>query len=291
VTKPLYKYLKPEDIRKLSSYEFAPKHIVEGWLSGRHRSRSRGLSTEFRDYRQYVSGDDPKMIDWKVFARSDRYFIRTFEQETNTACYIFLDSSASMGFGRKITKLDYASFYTAALCYLVTKSSNLVSLQIFDDKIRKFFPPGSTGKHLQSLMSALEKNYSGNRTNLSEALSKAFPLLRRRGSLIVVSDFLDDPVAIFSALGKYLHKGCKIYLFHIIAPEEINLEPEGLTRFVDMENLGRVTVHAETIKALYNKEISAHIGKIREMSMRRGVDYTVARTDSHYFELFERLVK
>lgn len=136
-----FKYLRPEDIRKLETFEFAPKAVVEGYLAGNHRSRSRGCSIEFRDYREYVHGDDPALIDWRVFARTDRYYLRTYEQETNMECHVFLDSSASMGFGRELSKLEYGSFFAAALCYLVTRNSDRVSLQLFDDSIRHFFPP------------------------------------------------------------------------------------------------------------------------------------------------------
>ena len=120
MAKSRFKYLRPEDIRRLASYEFAPKALVEGYLAGRHRSHQRGSSIEFRDYRQYVPGDDPALIDWRVFARTDRHYLRTYEMETNMECHVFLDSSASMAFGEKLTKLEYASFFAAALCYWVS---------------------------------------------------------------------------------------------------------------------------------------------------------------------------
>lgn len=291
MSKSRFKYLKSEDVRKLSDYEFAPKLMVEGYIAGRHMSRSTGLSTEFRDYRQYVPGDDTSRIDWRVHARTDRYYLKTYEQETNTCCYIYLDSSASMGFGRKLKKIEYASFFSAALCYLVTKSNNQVSLQIFDDKIRSFNPPGSTANHLQNLMNILEKNYTGNQTSLSNALSRSFPLLKRRGSLIIISDFFDSPSAIFHSLSPYLHKGFKVYLFHVLAPEEMELERDGLTEFIDMETGERITAHADSIKTLYKKSMHEHINVLRQMSARRNIDYTLTFTDTHYFKLFDRLVK
>ena len=286
-----FKYLKPEDIRKLSSYEFAPKYVVEGYLAGRHQSHQQGVSSEFRDYRSYVPGDDLAALDWKIFARTERYFIRTFEQETNTSCYILLDSSASMGFGSPVTKLEYSSFFAAALCYLVTKSNNLVSLQLFDDKIRSFHPLGSTSAHLHNLMHVLETNTPGNRTSISTALKKSVPLMKRKGSIVVISDFFDDPGAIFAALSPYLHKGFKVYLFHILDPAEIHLKPKGLNLFLDMETESRLTVHADSVKKRYNQAVSEHIATIRKMSVRRQIEYMTARTDTHYYKLFDRLVK
>ena len=286
-----FKYLKSEDIKKLDSYEFAPRLIAEGYLAGRHVSHAKGLSTEFRDYRQYLPGDDISMLDWKVYARTDRHYIKTFDQETNTVCYIFLDSSASMGFGRQITKLEFSSFFAAALCYLMAKGNNNVSLQLFDDKIREFVPPGNSSRHMQLMMNRLERNEPGGKTHLAEAIRRSFPLLKLRGTIIIVSDFLDNPGRIFAALSQYLHAGYRICLFHIIDPDEVELKPQGLTRFIDPEDASRITVHTESVKHHYQAEFQKHIDTLRELSVRREIDYTVARTDSNYFNLFDRLVK
>ncbi|MFW5870971.1 MAG: DUF58 domain-containing protein [Verrucomicrobiota bacterium] len=286
-----FKYLKPEDIRKLHSYEFAPKALVEGYLSGKHRSRSRGSSIEFRDYREYVPGDDPALIDWRVYGRTDRYYLRTYEHETNMECHIFLDSSASMDFGKKLTKLEYASFFTAALCYLVVRNSDRVSLQVFDEGIRKFFPPGSTNRHLQNLMHTLEENYAGGMTSVAEALRRSFPLLRRRGTLVVISDFFDDPAEIFAALSPYIHRGFRIHLFHILTPEEIELESKGLVAFLDMETRRRIVSHTDNLKRAYREAMQTHMSGLRQLAARRNIEYVMARTDSHYFKLFDSLAR
>jgi len=291
MARSLFKFLKPEDIRKLESFEFAPRALVEGYLAGRHKSRARGSSIEFRDFRQYVPGDDRAMIDWRVYARTDRYYLRTYEQETNMDCHVFLDSSASMGFGHKLTKLEYASFFAAALCYLVVRSSDRVSLQIFDENIRNFFPPGSTGLHLHNLMHALESNFPGNKTSVSQALKKSFPLLKRKGTLIVVSDFFDDPAAVFAALSPYLHRGMRIYLFHVLTPEELDLEERGLITFLDMETKQKVVAHTANLRKMYRQAIQDHINGLRELSVRRNIEYVVARTDTHYFKLFDKLTR
>ena len=291
MSKEKFTYLKAEDIKKLANYEFAPKQIVEGYLAGRHKSAQRGLSSEFRDYRAYTPGDSLKALDWKVLARTDKYFVKTFDQETNTSCYIMLDSSASMGFGSSISKLEYSSFFCAALSYLITKSNNLVSLELFDDKIRSFFPLGSTVSHLHGIMNVLENNKAGNETSIVEALRKSFPLYKRKGSLVIISDFYEEPAKIFSELNRYLHKGFKVYLFHILTPEEINLKPSGLNLFVDSETKTSITVHTESIRKTYNKTISEHISAMRKLSIMRQVEYVSLTTDTHYFKLFDRLVK
>jgi uncharacterized protein (DUF58 family) len=286
----MFRFLRPEDVRRLASYEFAPKTLVEGYLSGRHRSASRGTSTEFRDYRQYVAGDDPRQVDWKVFARSDRHYLRTFVQETNLDCHIFLDSSASMGFGQTITKLEYGSFFAAALCYLVTRNSDRVSLQIFDEKVRQFLPPGSTRRHLQNLMHVLEANQPGQKTSLSAALKRAFPLLRQRGTVVVISDFFDDSAAIFAALSPYLHRGFKVYLFHVLDPAEHDLPDRGLLAFEDLETGQRMVAHTDEVKKAYQRALEEHIRRLRELAARRQVRYCLARTDMSFFTLLDEMM-
>ena len=286
-----FKYLRSEDIRRLAKFEFAPKAVVDGYLAGRHRSRERGSSIEFRDFRQYVPGDDVALVDWRVYARSDRYYLRTYEQETNMDCHVFLDSSASMGFGDGLTKLEYASFFAAAVSYLVIRNTDRVSLQIFDKEIRHFFPPGSTRQHLQTLMSALENNKPGELTSVSEALRRSYPLLKRKGTLIVISDFFDDAAAIFTALSPYLHRGFKVHLFHVLAPEELELADKGLVTFVDLETRQRLVAHTDNLARAYRKAMQEHIATLRTLANRRAVDYVQARTDTHYFNLFDTLTR
>ncbi len=286
-----FKYLRPEDIRRLSTFEFAPKAVVEGYFAGRHRSHTSGSSIEFRDYREYVPGDNPALIDWRVYGRTDRRYIRTYEQETNTECHIFLDSSASMGFGKKITKLDYASFFAAALCYLVVRNTDRVSLEIFDDKIRHFSQPGSTRKHLHNLLNVLERNEPGGTTSLAEALRRSFPLLRSKGTLIVLSDFFDDANEIFEALSLYLHRGFKVHLFHVLTKEERELEGQGLRTFVDMEHDDRVVVHSDSLASDYQREMAQHIAALRATAARKQIDYCIADTDTSFYELFDRFSK
>ncbi|MAS95426.1 MAG: DUF58 domain-containing protein [Verrucomicrobiales bacterium] len=287
-----HRYLLPEDIRKLQTFEFAARAVVEGYLSGRHRSRSRGSSIEFHEYREYTPGDDLKLVDWRVFARSDRHFLRTFEQETNLECHIFLDSSASMGFSGSspISKLEYGSFFAAALSYLVIRYGDRVSLQLFDDKIREFFPPGSTGSHLNLLLNTLERNEPGNETSLAEALLRSKPLLKRKGILVIISDFFDNPASIFQALNPYLHQGFRIHLFHLLTPGELDLEQRGLTSYVDLEDGSRLIAHPSALRQRYKEAIEDHISSLRQLSQRRSVDYSLHRTDSHFFQLFDKLV-
>ena len=286
-----FRFLRPEDIRQLDTFEFAPKLVVEGWLAGRHRSHVVGSSTEFRDYRPYSPGDDPRLVDWRVFARTDRYYLRTHNQETNATCHILLDSSASMGFGHKPAKLDNASFFDAALAYLVVRGGDTASLMTFDEQVRHFFPPSGTTSHLHNMLHALERNKPGKRTSTSHAIQKAVPLLRGRGTLVVISDFFDDTAAIFAALNPFLHRGFAVHLFHVLTPEELELPDKGLLAFVDMETNERLVAHTHALREPLADAMKAHMAGMRETARRRGVRYTLARTDTSWFNLFDDLVE
>lgn len=286
-----FKYLKPEDINRLRNYEFGAKALVEGYLAGRHRSKQRGSSTEFHEYRQYTPGDDPSMVDWRVFARSDRHYLKTFEQETNLECTIFVDSSASMGFKEKseLSKLEYASFFAACLAWLVVSKNDQVGLQIFDQDIRHHLPPGSTRKHLHTILNLLEANQPGSQTSLAKSLKRANPLIKRKGTIVILSDFFDSPQAIFQALNPYLHRGFRIHLFHILDPGEITLTDRGLVRFSDMENDEQLTLHTPSIKQAWDEELKLHTKALRSLAASRRVDYALISTKDSYFNLFDRL--
>lgn len=286
------RFLDPADIRRLKNYEFGAKAMVEGYLSGRHRSHQRGSSIEFHEFRQYVQGDDLARVDWRVFGRTDKMFLRTFEQETNLECHIFLDCSASMAFsghGDRLNKLEYASFFSAALAWWVISKNDRVSLTLFDNGIRRFLPPGSTRKHLNDLLNTLETNQAGSGTSITETLARAQPLLRRKGTLVVLSDFFCDPAELFRSLNPYIHRGFRIHLFHVLDPAEIQLDDRGLSRFVDMETDDQLTIHPHTMRDAWNREIVGHTRTLRALAASRRTDYALTSTADPYFSLFDRM--
>ena len=286
-----FKYLRPEDVRRLESYEFAARLLAEGWLSGRHRSRLRGISTEFHEYRPYAPGDDPGLVDWRVFARSDRHYLKTFEQETNLECHLLVDSSSSMGFGggAALTKLEFASYFAAALAWLVVRDSDRVSLQLFDDRIREFHPPGSTRQHLHQILTSLEHNSPRGPTSLAAALGRASVHLRRRGTVVLLSDFYDEPGAVFHALNPFIHRGFRIHLFHLLSPEEMDLGDGTLARYQDLETNQALTLHPKAVAQSYRDALHTHITRLRTLSAQRQIDYAIARTDGTFWPLFDRV--
>lgn len=266
--------------------------MVEGYLSGRHRSKQRGSSIEFHEFRQYVPGDDLAQVDWRVYARNDKLFLRTYEQETNLECHIFLDCSASMAFPEKddsLSKIDYCSFFAACLAWLVISKNDRVSLALFDDTIRKFLPPASTRKHLLELLNHLENNVAGKGTSIIEALKRASPLIKRKGTLVVLSDFFSDPVELFQALNPYIHRGFRIHLFHVLDPAELDLGDRPLARFVDMESGDKLSVHPQALRQSWKKHLDQHIRNLRALAASRNVDYAQISTAESYFTLFDRL--
>jgi uncharacterized protein (DUF58 family) len=265
--------------------------MIDGYLAGRHQAPDPGSSTEFRDYREYTPGDDLARVDWRVFARSDRHYIRTFEQETNTGCTILLDASASMGYGDKVSKLEYASFFAAGLAYLVTRSSDRVALQVFDENIRHHFPAGSTMQHLHNMMHALENAEPGQKTSISNSLNRAATLIPRRGTLVVLSDFFDDPAEVFRALNPFIHRRFDIHLIHVLTPEELELPDQGLVSFDDLESGQKVVVHIDSVREAYQTAMQQRISQLRALCVRRHIQYTAARTDRHFHHLYDAFTR
>lgn len=286
-----HQFLRPEDVRRLSNYRFAAKMMVEGWMSGRHRSRGRGASSNFLEYRQYSQGDDVRMVDWRVFARTDRHYMKTFEHETHLECHLFVDSSASMGFrdSGPMTKLEYASFFAACFAWLVVRGHDMVSLQLFDDHIRHFLPPGSSMKHLDQLLTRLEHNAPGGKTSVAAALERARGLLQRKGTLIIVSDFLDDPAAIFHALNPYLHRGFKVIMVQVLDPGEVSLDGQGAVRYRDMETGRKLVLNPSGVKDEYRRSFLRHRLALRDMAATRGVAFLSVTTKESYYGLFDEL--
>ena len=187
---------------KLGRYRFAVRLMVEGWLSGRHRAKGRGSGSDFLECRAYAPGDDPRLVDWRVFARTDRLQLRTFENETHAECHLMVDSSASMGFRGlgPVSKLAFASHLAACLAWLVVRGADRVSLHLFDEQVRFSLPPGSTAAHLNECLRRLEGNRPGGKTDVPRALERSRHLLVRPGVLVLISDFYCEPEALRAAL-------------------------------------------------------------------------------------------
>lgn len=286
-------YLDPAAIARLKDMDFIAKTIVEGYFIGKHRSPFKGTSSEFADYRPYSPGDDIRKIDWKVFARTDRNYVKLFREETNLITYLVVDKSGSMRYqgDGKLSKLAYASYLTAALAYLLIKRGDKVGLTVFDSQIRWLIRPGGSMPHLFQILSALENLRPGRTTNLSEALRLAFPLYTRRGLLVVISDFLEQPRTIFEALFRYRHKRFDIILFQILHPDEVDLPERPNLRFIDSETSASVTAEPSVIRAEYRAEMQRFLDEMALSARGQRVDYNMVTTATPYQFALERYLQ
>lgn len=291
------KYLDADYLRFLENLYLSTRVMAEGAYSGRHKSPFKGQAQEFTDYREYYPGDSIRTIDWKVFARTDRYVIKLSEKETVMTCHLFVDSSASMAFGGKwhekffgredVSKFDYACYLAAALCYLTIKQGDKVGLTLFDSKVKYHIPAGGTYAHLYKMLTRLETNRVGEGTSVSTVMREAFPLFKRRGVIILVSDLLDDPDEIFGALDMYLHKKFEVVLFHVLHKHELELPELASVNFIDSESGDRLTSVPADIRASYSRHMQKYIDRISSTAQSRRIDYQLLSTATPYQEALQ----
>ena len=299
--KKTWTYLRPEELAGFKNLLFAARAIVEGHYAGKHKSPYKGSAPEFVDYREYHPGDELRTIDWNAYARTDRYYVKLFEKETDMNCYILLDASASMAFDGRIagapkspadiSKLAYSSYLAAALTFLMISQGDKVGLTLFDDKIRAHHGPGGTFSHMYSLLGRLERTQPGHRTSISKALEKALGLFRRRGLIIVISDLIDDPDSIFQSLSMYTHQGFEIIIFHVLHEDEYRLPHFPNANFTDSETRAEITCVPADIRESYDRHIHEFITTMAKMSRARGIDYNFINTETPYSAVLEKYLR
>jgi uncharacterized protein (DUF58 family) len=273
------RYLDPAIIARLGTIDLKARTIVEGFLTGLHRSPYKGFSVEFAEYRQYLPGDDLATLDWKVYARSDRHFVKKYEEETNLTCHLLIDVSASMGYASgPITKLQYASYLTGALAYLMHRQRDSFGLIAFDDSISALLPASARAGHLRAVLLALERLQMGTRTNVAKPLHDLAAAVRKRGMVVLVSDLLDDPASVLAGLKHFRYRGTDVIVFHILDPYELKFPFEQAARFRDMETQEEVTAVPGSVRADYLERMQARIAFYRRELGLAGIDYCQLET-------------
>jgi len=270
---------------------FVTRTQIEGSYSGRHRSRQQGGAAEFVDYREYVEGEDLRRLDWKVLARTGRAYTRLYQDETNLLCTIVIDASSSMLFGSpsgkggRGSKLEYAQYFATALSHLISRQQDQVGVAIVSDGVADFFPPGGTPTHVAQVQEAIEKLEAKPMTRLADALRDLFMRLKRRGVLLVISDFLvDDLEQTFASIQLFRHRHSEVVILHVIHPDEEQL-PQGLAyRFEGMENEGRINCTPAQVRELYQQRFEAHAAMVRQLSLSAGCDYRRVSTAIPYLQ-------
>ncbi len=280
------RFLTPEQLQRLSRQTLQSRLVVEGNLAGRHRSPLRGASTEFADHRAYIEGDDPRRIDWKVFARSERYFVRRYEDETNLRVYLALDRSASMGYASadRRSKYDYACRLAAAIGYVVVKAKDSIGLCLYSDRPQVFLPARNTLLHLDNLLSVLgdQPPTLGTPTATARTLHEMAESIRKRALIIVFSDLFDDGDSIRQALAHFRKQHHDVILFHVLDPDELDFPfPRG-AEFEDMENKERLLVDPRRIAAEYRAAFAQFLESCRKCCVELNIDYRLVRTDQPF---------
>jgi uncharacterized protein (DUF58 family) len=268
------KYLDPEVLNSIAGLELKARLIVEGFVSGLHRSPFRGFSVEFAEHREYVPGDDIRHIDWKVYGKSDRFYIKQYEEETNLRCWLFVDVSESMDYGSGgMTKVDYARHAAAALAYLVTQQQDAVGLCLFADEVRAYLPPASSAGHLRALIRELDQARTGGRTAVGDVMRRAAEQLGRRGIVMVLSDLLDKPDSILQAVRRLRHRNHEVVLFHLLDHAERTFPFERMTLFEGLESGPQVLVDPAALRTQYLKELEAFTRTLKRGCLTDRVDF------------------
>ena len=287
------KYLRPDIVSRLSGLEIKARLVVEGFIAGLHRSPYHGFSVEFAEHRQYMPGDPIRNIDWKVYSRTDRFFVKEFEEETNLKAYLLLDISGSMGYhSNGISKLEYGSYLCAALSYLMLQQRDSVGLVTFDQKIQKYIPPKSAATHLHVLLSQLDKIQASQTTNVSSALHEMAERIKRRGLIILISDLFDYPEKIMSGLKHFRHRKHEVIVFHILDPRERDFSFPQEAIFKDIETQEEILTSPWQIQKDYQARLQEWIEKYRLESRESLIDYVLLDTSVPFDEaLFAYLSK
>ena len=281
-----YRYFDPVLASRLGNLNLIARSVVEGFISGLHRSPYHGFSLEFSEHRDYVVGDDPKHIDWRAYCRSDRLYVKQYEEETNLRAYIVLDVSASMGYGSgELTKLEYGCHLAAALAYLMVKQQDSVGLVLFDDDIRTFLAPHSTPVHFKRVLGKLEDLRPGATTNVSKSFHNLANHLKRRGLVIVISDLFDDPRVVLRAIRHFRHRQHEVIVFHLFDHDELTFPFTDLSEFRDMETGARLQVHPDAIRDDYLERVREFIDTYRRDCAESRVDYLEIDTQTPYDKL------
>jgi uncharacterized protein (DUF58 family) len=277
-------YLDPEIVSKLKGMELRARMVVEGFISGLHKSPYHGFSVEFAEHRQYMPGDNIRDIDWKVYAKSDRFYIKQYEEETNLKGYLLLDCSKSMAYASadRISKLEYGAMLSGALGYLMLRQRDAVGLVTFDEKMRRYIPPRSKSGHLHLLLNEIAAQTPSDATDIAATLHEMAERIKRRGLVILISDLLDDPEKIISGLKHFRYNNHEVIVFHTLDPREIDFDFGKDAIFEDMESGDTLSTSPHQIRADYAQAVKEYSEKIALACRQSGVDYHLIDTSTPF---------
>jgi uncharacterized protein (DUF58 family) len=273
----LTRFLEPSTLARIANLDLLSRTVVEGFISGLHHSPFFGRSLDFAEHRQYMPGDDIRLIDWKLFARTDRFYVKEFEADTNTNCTILLDVSRSMSFAKdSISKLDYGRYLSACLAYFAHKQRDRVGFAAFDGEVIQHVPPAA--KHLEEVLRTIDRLEAGGQGKLRPPLTRIAGRLRRRSIVVLISDFYEQPDDAFDAVSLLRGRGNDVIAFHLLDAAELRFPFEEAAEFEDLETGQRIALAPETVRQAYQKLIDDHVATLRRRFREARVDYHLFAT-------------
>lgn len=273
------RFLAPEVLARISSLELVARSVVEGFISGLHRSPHLGFSTDFAEHRQYMPGDDLRHLDWKLLARTDRLYIKKYQGDTNAQIHLLIDASASMNYASgEVTKLHYAQYLASSLAYLGVRQHDSVGLHAFDEDVLEHVPPSSRSGHLRTVLGMIERMVPGRGTALAEQLDHFAEQLTRRGIIVLISDLYVEPEPLLHALEHLRFKGNEVIVFHVLDRQELDFDFNEPLVLEDCETEDQLHVLPDVLRDEYRRAIQAHVDAIKEGAARNRIDYELLRT-------------
>lgn len=287
-----YRFLEPQALARVKNLSMVARGVVEGAISGLHSSPFKGFSVEFAEHREYVPGDDPRHLDYRMLARTERLYIKQYEEETNMRVQILLDISASMAYKHtgKLTKLEYASYLTAVLSYLMTRQQDSIGLTTFDTAVRLDMPARSSPRHFNEMMRQLEQVRPSHQTHVAETLHKIANRFKKRCLVVLISDLYDDPEAVMRALHHFVHRRHEVIIFHVFDKAEIDFPFNEVISFHDLETDERIQIDPAYVREEYVAQIEQFIENYRRMCAEAGIDYVMTDTDTPYDFMLSRYI-
>jgi len=277
------KYLSPRTLAKLEGLELRARHVVEGYVSGMHRSPYHGFSVEFAEHREYVHGDDLRYLDWKLFGRTDKFYLKQYEDETNLICYLLLDTSESMRYQSDpelLSKLEYGQCAAASLAWLVLSQQDAAGLATFDSQVKSLVRPACSASQLKQIIHAIDTVTSEAKTELGPILHDLAERFRRRGIVVLFSDLFDDPRSLLAGVKHLRHRRHDVVVFHLLDPAEMEFPFDGMTLFKGMEQTVETTADAPSLRKAYLEELGRFVDTIRKGCREHQADYRLIRTDA-----------
>ena len=276
------RFLHPETVARISRLDLRARHVVEGFISGMHRSPFFGHSVEFVQHREYVSGDDFRHLDWKVWSKTDRFYIKQYEEETNLRSNIIVDVSESMHYGRgALNKYSYACTIAACLGYLLLRQQDSVGLMAFDEQVRTVVPPRSQQTHIDALVQAMHASKPKAKTDLEKILRRVAETIGSRGMIILISDLLADREPFFRGLEMLRHRKHDVLVFHVMDEDEMTFPFSGTTKFEGMEELPQLLCDPRALRDGYIEALEEYLVEVRRGCARQGIDYVLVRTSDY----------